>query len=418
MKKVILFGGNFGPDQGRISGYMVKFANAISKMPEVELTAIHGGSVDYINSYLNPDMPLNIGQYDIVLWFPNISNDEEKTVSSIKKKFPKIILVASKNNRDGKYFPQDLISRMLSVKSNLCLEFLTAQVGPSPKIAANLLDPLGNAFITGEIDIPKIARAVITRSIQLCEYTRMGSKSIGTLGGRKIPDDPRFFEAARKRAEEFHSLIHPAEGVARFLGNLSFRCEKGFPSYRGEDGFIFVTRRNVDKCAITQESFVPARLEIRSMQSVHNSTPVSSEVVTVGYLGDVKPSVDTPVQVALYHAYKNVNYMIHSHVYVKDGIFTEEVIPCGALEEAIEILRIQPDRDLANFSINLLGHGSIVFSRDLDYLESRIYMAREIPEIQPLRSMPAESSMIDCGPEMPPIQLNYVQLPMRAQKPR
>jgi hypothetical protein len=100
----------------------------------------------------------------------------------------------------------------------------------------------------------------------------------------------------------------------------------------------------------------------------------------VRYYGNDKPSVDTPIQLCLYGHYAMVNYIIHSHVYVKDAPFTGEKIPCGALEEVDHILSVWPQRDIYNFAINLKGHGSIVFSRDLWYFDKVNYIARPVPE--------------------------------------
>ncbi len=146
------------------------------------------------------------------------------------------------------------------------------------------------------------------------------------------------------------------------MGGL-FTCESGFPSFK-HDGFIFVSRRNVDKRGIGKDAFVPVQLE-----------------VPVKYHGNDKPSVDTPIQVKLYNYYLNVGYMLHSHAYVDGAPFTERIIPCGALEEVDEITSTVPDRYKVNFSVNLRGHGSLVLVDGVENLREVPYVAREMPEI-------------------------------------
>ena len=66
-----------------------------------------------------------------------------------------------------------------------------------------------------------------------------------------------------------------------------------------------------------------------------------------------------------------MNYIIHGHVYVKNGLFTSKKIPCGFIEEFDEIKSLVPNRDQTNFAINLKGHGCLILANDLSYLESQ-----------------------------------------------
>jgi hypothetical protein len=148
------------------------------------------------------------------------------------------------------------------------------------------------------------------------------------------------------------------------LGNASFRCESGFPSFRGK-GKIYVTRRNIDKRNLGINSFVAVE-----------DTPEH-----VSYYGDDKPSVDTPIQLALYKTLPRINFMIHSHAYIYGAPMTKKIIPCGVLEEIEEILWAIPDGDLNWFFVNLLGHGSICAGVQSRMLGNVKYYAREVPEL-------------------------------------
>ena len=180
--------------------------------------------------------------------------------------------------------------------------------------------------------------------------------------------DEEYLEVIKRYAEDFHRLIMP-EPTNRFLGNSSFRCTKGgFPSFRDGE-FIYVSRRNIDKEHIDRIGFVPVYAH-------------REEGEKVAYLGDHKPSVDTPVQLALYEMFPNINFMIHSHTYVKDGIFTEFPLPCGAFEEVAEIDKVTPDKEKNFYAINLIGHGCLIMSNDVKKLKDVEFCARPIPDIR------------------------------------
>ena len=181
-----------------------------------------------------------------------------------------------------------------------------------------------------------------------------------------VPDNDELYELIKGYADDFHRLMMPEEGVSRFLGNASFRCIKsGFPSFRGEDGIVFVSRRNVDKRYIGPEAFVATRLD---------------EHGNVEYWGENKPSVDTPIQLRLYDMLPNVNFMLHAHVYVDKAPYSNYPVPCGAIEEVDKIMGLIDAND-TDFSINLLGHGSIVFASSIEYLKNIPYIGRNIPEL-------------------------------------
>lgn len=181
----------------------------------------------------------------------------------------------------------------------------------------------------------------------------------------EVKVDERFLEIVKRFANRFHELINPME-TTRFLGNASqrFRCERGFPSQRLDDNRILVSRRNVKKESLQGNEFV----------EVYEK---DGELYFNG--GGYKPSVDTPIQFELYKKLPDVNYMIHSHVYVKDAPFTEEIYPCGALEEVQEIMNVVYANNFSsNFCINLNGHGCTIFASDLDYFDKIEFIEREL----------------------------------------
>ena len=182
-----------------------------------------------------------------------------------------------------------------------------------------------------------------------------------------------FIDIVRNYATVFHDVIKPSSEVKRFLGNASirpksnFRCTKGFPTFR-KDGFIYVSKRNVNKESISKEEFVPVFMDGDEIK----------------YVGDNKPSVDTPVQIRLYKYLPNINFMIHSHCYVQGGGFTQKPIPCGGIEEVEEVLEtIKRNYDVLDqdfYAINLIGHGNIVMAKNVRLLKNLKFYGRPIPE--------------------------------------
>jgi len=353
--KMLLVGGTFDDEGGKPS----KIITSLAKQLRPEAT-LNGGTFDRLFNQL-----LVLTNYDVVLWFANVPNNKPKLVREIKKKHPKCLLVTSKRNIDGDYSFEDLVFRALELKSNLFVEIVQKE---NRRLAARVADPLGNVFGEFVEDFGIIAKVLKERLAQLYRCTRIGSTRAGnTLG--LTPDHPEFFELIREYATTFHELIHvKPEAANRFLGNASFRCERGFPSFR-DDEMIFVSRRNVDKRFIDRDAFVAV------------APRLSGEYLSVKYYGGFKPSVDTPIQLFLYDYYKNVNFMLHSHTYIKDAPFTENVIPCGALQEGDEIAKLFPNKDDCDFRLNIRGHGSLVCASSVEYLREIPYVPRSTPEI-------------------------------------
>jgi len=365
---VLFVGGHFDDEGGRPSGYVrTLFSSLMSHLYSYSYgwdeVRMNGGSWDELVA-----ISKRFKQFDVIIWMPSVPNDKEKLVEKIKVENPKCLLVTSKNNESGKYSTMHLLARALKTKSNLLLEFTKAADG---KWQVTVLDPLGNSFAEKESCMGMVEYFLGSRIVQLYQYTRVQSKTIGEA--LPVPDEKEFFDVAKNYAEVFHKLIHANND--RFMGNLSFRCEKGFPSVKKE-GIIYVSERNVDKRSIGKESFVAMNLK--------NEEELDGEE-SVEFYGDKKPSVDSPIQVMLYNFYKNVQYMLHSHTYVAGAPCTDEVIPCGAIEEAEAIMALYPYPDKVNFAVNLKGHGSIVFANSVDFLKDIQYVARKIPELQKIK---------------------------------
>jgi hypothetical protein len=351
--KVLFVGGEFTEEGGSTRDFTTELAgHFLSQFRPSRMTYVDGGDFQDLRNFI-PDHPED--HYDVIIWMPKSSHTESLRVEEVKRLYPHSILVTTKTNYGNKYSTLDMVARMLKVKSNLMVEVASQKV-------CRVLDPLGNEF---RVDHADTAEILAKRIKQLQSVTRIGSASVSAQA-IEPPDNKEFFEIIQSHASRFHDIIHA--NASRFLGNVSFRCERGFPSYRDKEA-IFVSKRDVDKRFIDRDGFVALEKGL-----------VKSVGTYVKFHGLAKPSVDAPIHLALYENYQEVNFMLHSHVYVEGAPFTDRVLPCGAMEEVEEIVSLVPSG--SNFAVNLRGHGSIILASDLKFFGKLSYTGREIPEIQ------------------------------------
>lgn len=364
--KILFVGGDFNDDGGRPSGYCKKMIEELNGRIGTEVSSMNGGEFSFLEFVLT-----KIHRYDVVFWFANVPNDKPKLIREVKKLNKTCMLVTSKSNMDGEYSFQDLVGRALQNKANMLVEFTKQSDSFGGTIFAKVIDPLGNEWCDTN-SVGMLVTSLLERLGRLMKFTRVGCNWVGE---EKKPilylensEKDRFFKYINQKADEFHKLIHGAN-TDRMLGNASFRCTKGgFPSMRAGD-LIYVSRRNIDKRDIGANGFVAC-----DANSLVNGS-------LVNYYGDNKPSVDTPIQLCLYSYYHNINFMIHSHTYIKDAPMTAVKVPCGALEECAEIFSVMPWQDIEHFAINLKGHGSIILANEVSYLHHYKHIARPMPEV-------------------------------------
>lgn len=383
MNKMLIVGGTFDSEGGRPSKLITSIYNNIISTDSHDITLFNGGLVTSLHNIILP----SVTNYDVVMWFANVPNDVDK-LRDVKALNSKCILVTSKRNDNNKYTFAELINRALSIKANLTIEFSKHD----DKFNMMLFDPLGNTFYDG-FDVSTMCKKLVQRVSQLQRFTRKPTIQETAPPEQEVPEETEFFSFAHDCADIFHNLIRPARGTERFLGNMSFRCQNGFPSFRGENGIIYVSRRNVDKADISAKSFVPTYLD---------------ENKDVRYFGDFKPSVDTPVQLRLYKLFPWANYMLHAHCYVDttgipntEMLRTSSPVPCGALEEVNEIYSIIPKlvtdtpgtAQMFNknaprlLAINLKGHGCILIAKDVEIFKElqkhkdNCFVQRPTPEV-------------------------------------
>lgn len=345
MEKTLLVGGTFDAKGGKPSGLISKIGSQLG------CPYINGGMLDMLYK-------LNFSDLKVLLWFPNIDNSEDKILPLIKDSYPTLLLVQSKRITGNNYSEGDVVGRLLKSRSNLGVIFREVE----NLYHFQLIDPLGNEYVFTN-SVPDFVYALENRINYLLSLTRIRSKTIVADSSVSLPVSPEFVEIIREYGEEFTKYVN-AVNPNRLLGNASTRCAKGFPAQRLENSYL-VSRRNVDKTTLSENDFVQ----------------VAKDEDHVTYFGNVKPSVDTPIQIRLFNYYSNINYMIHGHVYVKHANFTKSKVPCGYIEEFEEIKEVFPDPLTQNFCINLSGHGCLILANDLSYFKGIELVGRPFPEL-------------------------------------
>ncbi len=393
--KLLMVGGTFDNNGGKPSGLFDKLRKSVIQELDIQTSASdpkfvecdNGGFYDSLKSSLESSPNFNV-----ILWMANVPNDLPK-IREVKEIAPKCIYINSKRNDivpetgKRKYTEQELINRSLGVKANLTIEFTKTEAGV---FTMRLFDPLGDLWYEGT-DIKELSKQLVKRLLFLRAIERKGTLRNARIIDKKpimeMPEIQEFVKIVKDYAIVFHNVIQPAADVKRFLGNASlrpdldkFRCTKGFPSFRCPENLdyaanlIFVTKRNVNKETLSADDFIPVWYTMEKGIFFYEDYAIEN----------VKPSVDTPIQMELYANLPNINFMIHSHCYIKNAPFTKVPIPCGGLQEIDEVLSTL-EREYGSlekdfYVINLIGHGNIVMAKNVEQLRDIDYYGRTIFE--------------------------------------
>ncbi len=370
--KVLVVGGDFNLDGGRESGLIKKLYESISE----EKKLFNGGYYQDLEKIL-----LKVKDYDVVFWMANVDNDLPK-IRNVKELAPHVMLVSSKRNDVDKYSFKDLTIHGISLKANLTFE-LKRQ---NDLFYIRVFDPLGVVWYEG-FDIAEATSRSMARLKYLNSITR--KKSYKSVDDPNLimrwyfdpyaqeeylaKDQPHFVieDEYLQLIDKYAIIFHQMMGINLLEENSNrppqvYRCAKSMPSKRFGK-YAIVSKRCITHQFLEKGDFIPAYIENDKLY----------------YCGDDKPSIDTPIHIKLYENLTHINYIIHSHNYIEDAIFTDKVIPCGAVEEVTEVLAtIKHDKTLEEdkYFINLKGHGSLAMAKDLKDLENIKYIPRPMPE--------------------------------------
>ena len=327
--KCIIIGGDFGE--------IPKSSSIVKKLSELlQCDSLNGGTIDdLINVKLN--------DYDLILWFANISNNEEK---NYPKKPKGSVLICSKLIHDD-VTDIDAVSRIFKMNANAVISIRTNEKPFNFK----LIDALGNVWCNTS-DLNNLYDKI--KDIYNFTNDSIRYKSISVSNDiLDLSDYQQFIDLNKLVADKTESM------GGRYFGNCSTRCDKMFPSIRFNNDSILVSRRNVDKNRLTVDDLVLVKLDYDIVQ----------------YNGKYKPSVDTPIQLQLYRIFPNINFMIHGHYYVDGVPFTEKYNLCGDVREVNSIFKfisISKLGDKSNGIINLKNHGFLIYASTLDNLDKLI----------------------------------------------
>jgi hypothetical protein len=355
--KVQIIGGTFSKavEERKMSSVISKLENNLRDIFNTPILTYgaNGGSINKLKQLANSI------DANLTIWMPNVSNEEEK----IYPKKPKgSILICSKVLRKNRTI-YDAVGRIFKMHGNAVI----AIEKTTNKFVFTLLDALGNGWVRTS-DISTLAKVIF----KFYTWTQ-GVKRIGsTYTNLKHSMLPEEYANLRQFCKLNTLVADKVENGStnRYFGNCSTRCALMFPSMRSNDGHILVSRRNSNK----------KRLEASDMVVVYKSDKMN----TIRYEGDkqIKPSVDTPIQLELYKKFSKINYMIHGHAYIDDKYsmipFTESYFSCGDLREAKEVEKYIVNASA--YAVNLRNHGFLLYSETLYDLKNFINKVNFIPK--------------------------------------
>ncbi len=347
--KILVVGGTFDLNGGKSSGFINKLFDAVE---EKDKKLINGGNYKDLDKILS-----SVINYSVVFWLANVPNELPK-IRNVKEIAPNVILVNSKRN-DNKYTFKELVKRTILQKANLSFEF--KKEGDIFKI--KVFDPLGSVWYQG-FDIKKAVNQTMKRIDYLINLTRV--HTFKSDMSYKLYIENSYLNLIKSYSKVFYKNIISKDDSKELI--KTFRCTRGMPSCRYKDYFL-VSKRKVKNKFLGKNDFV--------------AVYINNEKIF--YYGDLKPSVDTPVHIKLYEKLPNINYIIHSHCYVKDAPIVNENIPCGAIEGVDKIIKIilknYKSLNLKKYAINLKGHGSFIFGNVVEDLKGYKFIKRLVPEI-------------------------------------
>lgn len=287
----------------------------------------------------NGILPKTVEEKELIIWAPDIKNTEDK---DYPEKDKGCVLICSKVMREG-YTHVDSVSRVFRMQGNGVIEIYRED----DLFLFSFRDALNNCWCDKTTSIYELCTSIKA----LYKWTKESiRRSLNHKKALNIVDSDIDISLFYKFMQINKDLAKKVANHCgnRFFGNYSTRCTKLFPSMKsGKNLFIF-SPRNVDKKYITVDDRVVCDYE--------------------NYYGNIKPSVDTPIQLEVYRMFPNINYIIHGHAFIKDAVETENYFPCGDLREFYCIEKLLPNN---NF-INLKNHGFLIVAEDLNELKKLI----------------------------------------------
>ena len=140
----IIVGGTFDAVGGSSSWLVQQLANSLGD----DWLCINGGYVDFIHTF-------DPSGVDVLIWMPNVSNDEVKVVNTLTERNPSLRLIQSKRVIEKEYAAWEVIQRLQASRS----EFGIMIAKPDGKFSFNLISADGSVNLVTD-DICVIGAAI------------------------------------------------------------------------------------------------------------------------------------------------------------------------------------------------------------------------------------------------------------------
>ena len=140
----IIVGGTFDAVGGSSSWLVQQLANSLGD----DWLCINGGYVDFIHTF-------DPSGVDVLIWMPNVSNDEVKVVNTLTERNPSLRLIQSKRVIEKEYAAWEVIQRLQASRS----EFGIMITKPDGKFSFNLISADGSVNLVTD-DICVIGAAI------------------------------------------------------------------------------------------------------------------------------------------------------------------------------------------------------------------------------------------------------------------
>jgi len=335
--RVLIVGGTWDLKGGKPSKIIEKLGEEFNTQH-----VFNGGHVLY---FPNQAIKEQLASSDLVLWFMKVPNEIDK---AYPKKKPGSVLICSKIMGENTT-RADAVSRIFKMHGNAVTEIRWTKNGDKWRCNFNLVDALGNSW-TDTPSIMELTKAIL----MITEWTKSSIRTRSYRVDAQKDDLARFMECTKKVSDGVENELGD-----RYFGNISTRCQSMFPGARERTPYVLISPRNTDK----------RRLEAEDLVRIYNDKG------QVAYFGENKPSVDAPIQLALFNLLPQINYFIHGHAHIKDAPTTEDYYPCGDRREVNTIAKLLGDLSkgaATSLAINLKNHGFLLMTSTLDEMETLV----------------------------------------------
>lgn len=178
--RFLIVGGTFNTDGGRSSGYIHKLAAALTMaMPRASVSLVNGGTFEALAAELEA-----VGAVSHLAWFADVPNEYPKLLPVLKKRYPAMVLVASKNNRKGLYTRDELYARMHAARNELLVEFAD---GPDGRLVASVLTAGATVALESAPSVEAVAQCLAN------EFSRFQSLVLPLAKQAHVTEDSESF---------------------------------------------------------------------------------------------------------------------------------------------------------------------------------------------------------------------------------